>query len=481
MRRTIWLVLSLFITLSTWGKVKLPSIIGDNMVLQRSSCVNIWGWADPSQKVTVEPSWNHQVYATQASGDGKWLLQIQTPEAGGPYHIQISDGEILVLNDILIGEVWICSGQSNMEMPVHGFYGQPVAGSLDEIFEAKQYSGIRMFTVPPTPAKYPQENCRGSWLQSTPESVRDFSAVGYFFGKNLSRILNIPIGLITPNCGGIAIEPWMTVEAIKETVGINQELAFTPQVKTEAANASYLFNGMIAPICNYTSRGFIWYQGESNQHNYFDYDKLMTSMVKLWRKEWKNEGMPFYYVQLVPFPYDGAEKIALPLVIEAQYKALQNIPNAGIAATTDLGHSTCIHPPRKKEIGQRLAALALRQTYHIDGLLPDAPMVDKVIFEGGKAMLTFKGVPDYSPAAVGSLNFYGGELKGFEMAGKDRKFYPAKALLIQGQNKMEITSEKVPHPVAVRYAFKNYHDANVMTTEGQPLVPFRTDQWDDVY
>lgn len=305
--------------------------------------------------------------------------------------------------------------------------------------------------------------------------------MGYFFGKNLNRVLNIPIGLITANCGGIAIEPWMTIEAIKETVGINQELAFTPQVKTEAANASYLFNGMIAPIRNYASRGFIWYQGESNQHNYFDYDKLMTSMVKLWRREWKNEGMPFYYVQLAPFPYDGADKIALPLVIEAQYKALQNIPNAGIAATTDLGHSTCIHPPRKKEIGQRLAALALRQTYHIDGLLPDAPMVDKIIFEGGKAVLTFKGVPDYSPAAVGSLNFYGGELRGFEIAGEDREFYPAKALLMQGQNEVEVTSEKVPHPVAVRYAFRNYHDANVMTTEGQPLVPFRTDQWDDVY
>lgn len=481
MKRVIWLALFVCMVLSLWGKIRLPSILGDNMVLQRSDTVNIWGWAAPSQNVTVKPSWDNRIYTTKAENNGKWLLQIQTPEAGGPYQIDISDGELLTLKDILIGEVWICSGQSNMEMPVHGFYGQPVVGSLEEIVEASQYPDIRMFTLPPTPAAEPQDDCRGSWLKSTPESVRDFSAVGYFFGKNLNKVLNIPIGLITPNCGGIAIESWMTAEAIRETAGINQKLAFTPQVQTEAANASYLFNGMIAPIRNFTGRGFIWYQGESNQHNYFDYDKLQVSMVNLWRKEWKNEDMPFYYVQLVPFPFDGAERISLSLVIEAQYKALQHISNAGIVATTDLGHFTCIHPPRKKEIGQRLAALALRKTYQINGVLPDAPMIDKVVFEGNKAVLTFKGVPDYSPAAVGSLDFYGGELRGFEIAGEDRQFYPAKALLIQGQNRMEVMSEKVSRPVAVRYAFKNYHDANVMTTEGQPLVPFRTDHWDDVY
>lgn len=481
MKRVIWLVLSVCMALASWGKIRLPSILGDNMVLQRADTVNIWGWATPSQNVTVKPSWDNRIYTTKAKNNGKWLLRVQTPEAGGPYQIDISDGELLTLKDILIGEVWICSGQSNMEMPVHGFYGQPVAGSLEEIVEANQYPDIHMFTLPPTPAAEPQDDCRGSWLKSTPESVRDFSAVGYFFGKNLNKVMNIPIGLITPNCGGIAIEPWMTAEAIRETASINQKLAFTPQVQTEAANASYLFNGMIAPIRNFTSRGFIWYQGESNQHNYFDYDKLLASMVNLWRKEWKNEDMPFYYVQLAPFPYDGAERISLPLVIEAQYKALWHIPNAGIVATTDLGHPACIHPPRKKEIGQRLAALALRKTYQINGLLPDAPMIDKVIFEGNRAVLTFKGVPDYSPAAVGSLDFYGGELRGFEIAGEDRRFYPAKASLIQGQNRMVVTSEKVSRPVAVRYAFKNYHDANVMTTEGQPLVPFRTDHWDDVY
>lgn len=166
MKRVIWLALFVCMVLSLWGKIRLPSILGDNMVLQRSDTVNIWGWAAPSQNVTVKPSWDNRIYTTKAENNGKWLLQIQTPEAGGPYQIDISDGELLTLKDILIGEVWICSGQSNMEMPVHGFYGQPVVGSLEEIVEASQYPDIRMFTLPPTPAAEPQDDCRGSWLKS---------------------------------------------------------------------------------------------------------------------------------------------------------------------------------------------------------------------------------------------------------------------------------------------------------------------------
>ena len=208
-----------------------------------------------------------------------------------------------------------------MEMPIHGFYGQSVDGALAEMLEAKQFPAIRMFTVPPTPADTPQEDCRGSWLESTPESVRDFSAVGYIFGKTLNRILNVPIGLITPNCGATAIESWMSVEAIKELKGINQKIAFTPQSDSKAGIPGSLYNGMILPVANYTSKGFIWYQGESNRHNYFDYDKLMPAMVKQWRELWHNNDMPFYYVQLVPFEYEGINKTSLPLGIEAQYKA----------------------------------------------------------------------------------------------------------------------------------------------------------------
>lgn len=480
MKRTFLLFLLPFLFLGGQAKIKLPAILGDKMVLQRSASVNLWGWATPSQEVTVQSSWDNQLYKTKSDKNGKWLLQVQTPEAGGPYSIDISDGEALTIKDVLIGEVWICSGQSNMEMPIHGFYGQPVEGAMDEMLEANQYPNIRLFTVSVTPKAEPQEDCGGSWLQSSPENVGNFSAVAYIFGKNLNKVLNIPIGLITPNAGGTGIEAWMSEEAIKETTGINQELAFQPVNKWESTVPSHLYNGMIHPITNFTARGFIWYQGESNQHNYFDYDKLMASMVQLWRKDWKNAKMPFYYVQLAPFTFDGVDKISLPLTIEAQYKALGLIPHSGIVPTTDLGHPTAIHHPRKRQVAQRLAALALKHTYDIP-VLPDAPVINQVTFEGSKAILTFKNIPDFSPWAVGSFNYFTGELKGFEIAATDRKFYPATAKHIENQNRIEVLCEEVSNPVAVRYAFRNYPDANVMTTEGLPLAPFRTDNWDDSY
>ncbi|OJU37783.1 MAG: sialate O-acetylesterase [Bacteroidales bacterium 45-6] len=481
MKRIELLCLTLLTVMNLSAKIKLPSVLGDNMVLQRSASVNLWGWATPHRYVKVKPSWGKQTYKVKSGSGGNWIVRISTPEAGGPYSIEISDGEPLTIKDILIGEVWICSGQSNMEMPMHGFYGQPVEGTLEDIADAAQYPGIRMFTVSPSPKADIQEDCMGGWKKSDSGSVRDFSAVAYLFGKNLNKILGIPIGLITSNCGGTPIEAWMTVDAIKQTAGINHERSLTHINDWESTTPSYLYNGMIAPLIQYTSRGFIWYQGETNQNNSADYDKLMASMVKLWREKWENMDMPFYYVQLAPFTFDGANSIRLPLTIEAQYKALRLIPNSAIASTTDLGHPTAIHPPRKKEIGLRLASIALRNTYKTEAPLADAPVIDNVRYEGNKAILTFKNVPGYSPAAVGSFNYYVGELKGFELAGQDRKFYRAKANHVTNQNKIEVTCEQVPNPVSVRYAFRNFSDANVMTTEGLPLAPFRTDNWDDSF
>lgn len=481
MRRIILGLCCYLILPAAKSDIRLPALVGDNMVLQQQAVVNLWGWASPLKLVEIETSWNNRKYKVKADDSGKWLVRVATPAAGGPYHIRISDGKPVLIRDVLIGEVWICSGQSNMEMPVHGFYGQPVNGGMEEVFEANRYPDIRMFTIPPAPAERPQEDCSGRWQKSSPAAVRDFSAVAYMFGKYLNKILNIPIGLITPNCGATAIESWMTVESIQKIVGIDHQLALTPVSDSRVANPSWLFNGMIAPASNYTSKGFIWYQGESNMRNYFDYDKLMTAMVKLWREKWNNEKMPFYYVQLAAFNYEGAEKITLPLTIEAQYRALKTIPHAGIAATTDLGDAHFIHPPRKKEIALRLASLALRHTYLVDGVLPDAPSIGEIQFEGNKAILRFNHVPDHSPAGIGAIQFMYTPINGFELAGADKKFYPAKAMQEWGKNRMELSAEQVPHPVAVRYAFRNFHDGNVMSTEGQPLVPFRSDNWDDAY
>lgn len=457
------------------AEIRLPSIIGDDMVLQRNASARLWGRAPSSAKVKVVTSWDEKSYSALAGEDGKWEVFVMTPDAGGPYSIDISCGrEQVSLSGILIGEVWICSGQSNMEMPVHGFYGQPVEGSTDAVFEANEYPLIRMFTIPPTPSFTPADNCMGEWKVSSPANVRDFSAVGYFYGKYLNQVLGIPVGLITLNVGGIAIESWMTAESIRETPGINHDRSLARRGDFDAACVSTLYNGMICPIAGFSSRGFIWYQGESNMHNPEDYDKLMASMVSLWRSAWNNQEMPFIYTQLAPYPYDDPDGISLPLTIEAQCRALELIPHSWMAVTTDLGSFDTVHPPRKKEVSQRLASLALRHVYGVDGLLPDAPVVDTVVFSGSGAVVSFSGVPDYAPAAVGSLDHSLKPVRGFELAGEDGVFHPADAEVIVNTDMVRVWSDKVDSPVALRYAFHNWTDANLRTTEGQPISPFRT-------
>ena len=299
------------------AKVGLPSILGDNMVLQRNTEVNLWGSADAGKTVTVETSWNGKKYRTKSDDNGKCSLKVATGEAGGHYSIIISYGEKLVLENILLGEVWICGGQSNMEMPVCGFMYQPVENSSEHIlYAASETPNIRLFTVPRKESTVPLEDCESEWLLSLPENVSAFSAVGYFFGKALTKAMNgIPIGLVTANWGGSRIECWMTKEAINAIEGINHEVAMGGKGATAAPEL--LYNGLIHPVRHFTAKGFIWYQGCSNRLNWYDYKKLMVALVELWRAEWGNEKMPFYYTQLAPYTYDGDDFRSLPLVIEA--------------------------------------------------------------------------------------------------------------------------------------------------------------------
>lgn len=452
------------------------------MVLQRNSKVNLWGEAVPNMKVTVIPSWNKKKYTTIADKDGMWKLQVETTVAGGPYCIEFSDGEKLNLQNILLGEVWICSGQSNMEMPVSGFYGQPCEGASNTILEAYQYSEIRLFTVERNSVSEPQKDCKGGeWLNSNPESVASFSAVGYYFGKWLNKMLGVPIGLITTNWGGSNIETWMTPESINAIDSINKVVAFSGE--NDNSKVAALYNGMVAPITNFTAKGFIWYQGESNLKNYYDYKKLQIAIVKLWREKWGNQLMPFYITQLAPYSYGGNNYRVLPLMIEAQYQAMKEISYCGIAATTDLGHSFCIHPPKKQEMGQRLAFLALNKDYGVKGLPADAPTYKSMEVINQRGILSFNNLSERNegPNVPNSLCEFDLSqvvaMKGFEIAGDDKIFYPAKARLISW-NKIEVYAEEVPLPVAVRYAFHNFEEVNVSTTYGQPLVPFRTDKWE---
>ena len=354
------------------GKVRLPSLIGDGMVLQQNTDVTIWGWAAPGKKVSVKPSWGKERYTATAAADSTWEVKVRTIAAGGPHQIVITDGEKTVLEDILLGEVWLCGGQSNMEMPLCGFMNQPVEGSAEAVTEASSYPQIRLFTVKKKSCGELQEDCGGKWLRSCPESAADFSAVGYFFGRTLSETLGgVPVGLISSNWGGSRIETWMTEKKIREIEGIHHDIALGGKESNQIPQA--LFNGMIWPIHRFTLKGFIWYQGCSNTHNWFDYDRLMVALTELWREIWGNDGMPFYYVQIAPYKETGAENTDFPMVMEAQMKALARIPHSGIAGTADLGEKDCVHIRKMLKVAQRLAWMALANDYGIRGLPRPAP------------------------------------------------------------------------------------------------------------
>ncbi len=467
------------------GKVRLPSIIGNGMVLQQNSEVTLWGWSKPGRKISVRPSWGKEKYSTTTAADSTWEIKIRTIGAGGPYRIAISDGEPLVMEDILLGEVWLCGGQSNMEMPLCGFINQPVDGSAETITTASQYPQIRLFTVGKASSPTLMPDCEGKWMHSEPETAARFSAVGYFFGKILTETLGgVPVGLISSNWGGSRIETWMTEEKILQTTGIHTDIALGGKDENQRPQA--LFNGMIWPVHRFAVKGFIWYQGCSNTHNWFDYDRLMVSLTGLWREIWGNLDLPFYYVQIAPYNETGADNTDFPMVVEAQVKALQDIPHSGIAGTTDLGERDCVHISAKREVAMRLAWMALANDYGIRGLPRRAPTFSHFLrdkSDAGQLVLHFHNLcaentwfePDsFDIFEDGKIGVPGG----FEVAGEDRVWHKAEAAFGKYGNTISVRSDEVDYPVAVRYAFRNFSpEANVVTTYGQPLIPFRTDDW----
>lgn len=483
MKRTLLLLLALCLAQTGAGRVRLPSIIGSGMVLQRDCQAGIWGWAGPDARVEITASWDTRTYTAHADDKGYWHTLLQTPGAGGPYTLTIDDGEPVTLGDILIGEVWLCSGQSNMEMPLRGLDSQPVHGALDAAMQAGGHPGIRLFHVARATASEPQPDCTGSWEVSSMRSASGFSAVGYYFGLWLHQALGIPVGLIESDWGATRIEAWMSPGAAQAVDG---EIRTTDAGHDAQNRVGALYNAMIRPLAPYTLRGFIWYQGESNKGCHAKYPHNMAAMAADWRAAWGGgEQMPFYYVQLAPFDYDipmhrfrGEENpILLPLMVEAQLRALDLIPNAGMAVNTDLGDATEIHPPRKDLVGQRLALLALTGTYGCEGIDSCGPRFESVAFDNGRAVVTFRSNSTLHPVDT--------PLKGFEIAGKDRIFHPAEAFVVHRgydfSRQVEVRSAAVPRPVAVRYAFCNVvGDVNLTNTIGLPAFPFRTDTWDDV-
>ena len=465
----------LFIACSvkTNATVKLPSIFSDNMVLQENTLVNVWGKASANELVTVTTSWNFKRYATKADADGRWTLKIKTPRAAKDQKITVRGENVIQINNILIGEVWLCSGQSNMEFQVSKAEGWRT-GMLNETEEMKDahYPEIRLFHVEHQLAHQgPVDDCVGHWVVCNPANLKDFSAVGFVFGRKLHKDLKVPVGLIQSTWGGTHAESWTKMDVMENNplyADVLDKFALK-NVKIEKNYCkvpSTLWNGMINPILTYTIKGTIWYQGESNSDRFEKYQDVFTNMIHSWRKEWGQQDMPFYFVQIAPQYKQPAG------IREAQLKTWQSVKNTGMAVITDAGDSTDIHPRNKRVTGERLALWALAKSYG-KSCAYSGPLYKSMKKSGNKVILSF----DY---VEGGLNSKGEVLNGFFISGTDRRFYPAKAVIVN--NKVEVSAPEVLDPVAVRYGWGYFFRANLFNNAGLPASPFRTDSFqNDTY
>jgi len=462
-RNFIILIVSIIVIKSN-AEVKLPAIFSDNMMLQQNADVVMWGWAKPDSKVTILPSWNGIEYFTISDESGKWKTKIRTPQYGGTYSMVVSDGHPVTIGNILIGEVWLCSGQSNMEMPVKGFVNEPVEGAADALVRSKN-NNIRLFRVKRNAQNRPQDDCEGVWVEACPETVREFSAVGYFFGRLVNQVTKVPVGIINASLGGSTIQAWMNPKALENTdYKIPQK---DDPIKSWGSTPTLLFNAMLNPLIGYNIQGVLWYQGESNQKNPDNYTYLMKKMVEEWRNLWGIGEFPFYFVQIAPYRYNDGGNSAL--LREAQLNAADQIPNSEIVINMDAESPLKIHPSKKRQIGERLAYLALAKVYGIAGFPYCSPVLESYEIKGSAIELTFKAPVE------SKLTSFDKEIKGFSIAGANKYFERAKADI--SGNKITVYSSSVSQPVAVRYAFEGDAQAEVFTRTGLPLSSFRTDNW----
>ncbi len=467
------LAIFLFSVTCLQANVKLPSILGDNMVLQQKTAAKLWGWAKENVKIKVTTSWDKKTHTTISDSKGSWLLKVNTPAAGGPYQIAISDGEVLTLNNILIGEVWFCSGQSNMEMPMPGFPRQPVKGSNRVIAKANPKVPIRMFTTDSKDGnwlrqfdKTPQTDCKGQWLENSSENVANISATAYYFAKYVQEVLGIPVGIIVSSWGGSIVESWMSREAIAPFKEINiSVLDDNTEINKPNATPCVLYNAKIAPLLNFTIKGFLWYQGESNRKNADLYASLMPAFVSDLRARWNIGEFPFYFVQIAPYNYEGADSTSAERLREVQQQNMNEIPNSGMVTTMDIGHPLFIHPVNKETVGERLALWALGATYGLKGFVYSTPVYKSMEKKAQTIYINFKN-------AESGISPMWTDLKGFEIAGADKVFYAAKAEIETSTTRLAVSSINVPDPVAVRYGYKNFVEASIFGLSGIPVAPF---------
>jgi len=492
--------------------VRTPAVFGNGMVLQRDQSVPVWGWADPGEDVSV--SFREQSKTTKAATDGKWKVTLAPLSLGEPGTLTIQGADkTLTFTDVLVGEVWICSGQSNMQWNVNS--------GLDADLEkaAANHPGIRIFSVPLTTADVPQEDVNATWQPCTPQTIGSFTAVGYYYGRELHEVLQVPVGLIQTAWGGTRAEAWASPEIMSKSVNLkpiqeswddliakpeNQKATQEYEPKWQAWQAAWkkarlagqpaparpghpqntrwsqhhpstLYNAMVAPLTPFAIRGAIWYQGESNAGRAYQYRELMPAVIQSWRDAWGQGDFPFYQVQLANFMAvkDQPGESAWAELREAQMITTKALPNVGAACIIDAGVAKDIHPKDKQVVGKRLSRLALVDVYQISGLVRQGPTYQSVTFEGNKAIVKF----DNHGAKL--ISYYKEPLQGFAVAGADRKFVWGTAK-ITGPDTVEIVAEGVNQPVSVRYDWADNPQGNLYNETYLPAYPFRTDDWEGV-
>ena len=462
-----------------FSQTKMPSFFSDNMILQQQENVSIWGTDKPGSTVNIQTSWGEETN-TITDSSGNWKTKIPTKKASFDIQkITVKGSSTIILQNVLIGEVWFCSGQSNMEMPMEGLKNAPINQS-EELINTSNNPNIRLFNTPRTASNLMEVDVVGNWEVANPESVKKFSAVGYLFGRTLFDKLQIPIGIIEAAWGGTSIQCWLP----KSSIANHPEIKIPdslPEDKEKQTKPTFLYNAMIHPFQSYGIKGFLWYQGEANRGNASLYKGYMNTLIGSWREQWQQKNAkPFYFVQIAPYDYNTRYKskkdaFGSNVVREAQSFAARDIPHTGLVVTTDVGNCDQIHPPEKYVIAKRLANLALTNEYNFEGLAYRSPEYKSYKIKKDKAIVTF----DFFGTNKDNHTLDGKrELKNFVIAGEDKVFYPAIAKMNKNKE-LIVYSDKVTNPIAVRYGFVDCLEGTLFSNAGLPISPFRTDNWEE--
>ena len=456
------------------AKVRLPHILSNNMVLQQNSDARLWGWDQSGKTVKVTTSWDNNTYSAKTDKDGKWMVSVKTPAASyTPLTITFDDGEKTTLTNILSGEVWVCAGQSNMEMPVKGFGNCPVENYNEYVAEARQFKGIHYVKIPSVMSMTPLEDANCQWEEINASTIADCSATGYFFARMVNKALDIPVGLVVANKGGTRVESWLDADNLKRYT--SESLDSLENVKKfpwDYHRPLVWGNGTFHPILNYTVKGILYYQGCSNVGDPAgQYTNRLKLLVEQWRRDFRLGEIPFYFVEIAPYYYDNIDGDWGAKLREQQFNAQKVIPNSALVCTNDLVYpweTQQIHPCQKQQVGERLAFHALNKLYGMNQIMCESPSVKDYSFKGDTCFVHLENNYD-------AISRYE-DIQGFELAGADKVFYKANAYYYWTKG-IIITCPEVKEPIAVRYCFKNFQLGNVKNAALLPLFPFRSDDW----